>query len=54
MACQCAQQIATAEEKITEAIAQLAKLDEVKKTAGSVQKNATKIESICSATNSGI
>ncbi len=47
-------QIATAEEKVTEAIAQLAKLDEVKKAAGSIQKNATKIESTCTVINSGI
>jgi hypothetical protein len=47
-------QIATAEEKVTEAMAQLAKLDDVKKAAGSIQKNATKIESSCTAINSGI
>jgi hypothetical protein len=47
-------QIATAEEKITDAIAQLAKLDEVKKTAGSIQKSATKVESVCTEINSGI
>ena len=47
-------QIATAEEKVTEALAQLAKLDEVKKAAGSIQKNATKIESTCTVINSGI
>jgi len=49
-----AHQIATAEEKITEAVVQLAKIDEVKKTAGSIQQNATKIESACTAINSGI
>lgn len=49
-----AHQIATAEEKITEAVAQLAKLDEVKKTAGSIQKNATKIESACTGISAGI
>lgn len=49
-----AHQITTAEEKITEAIAQLEKLDEVKKTAGSIQKNAIKIETTCSGINSGI
>lgn len=49
-----AHQIATAEEKIAEAIAQLEKLDEVKKTASSIQKNATKIETTCSGINSGI
>ncbi|OBG13668.1 Fis family transcriptional regulator [Mycolicibacterium celeriflavum] len=47
-------QIATAEEKVNEALAQLAKLDEVKKAAGSIQKNATKIESSCTVINSGI
>jgi hypothetical protein len=49
-----AQQVATAEEKITEAVAQLDKLDEVKKTAGSIQKNASKIESACTGIYSGI
>ncbi|MDT5356628.1 MAG: hypothetical protein QOJ56_5160, partial [Mycobacterium sp.] len=44
----------TAEEKVTEAIAELTKLDDVKKAAGSIQKNATKIESSCNAINSGI
>ena len=39
-----ANEIATAEEKITEAIAQLTKIDEVKKLAGSIQKSATKID----------
>jgi hypothetical protein len=47
-------QITTAEEKITEAIVQLGALDDVKKTAGSIQKNATKIESCCTGINSGI
>ena len=42
-----ADQLETAEEKITEAVAQLEKLDDVKKTAGSIQKNALKIESAC-------
>ena len=49
-----ADQLATAEEKINEAIAQLEKLDEVKKTAGSIQKNAVKIENSCTGINSGI
>jgi hypothetical protein len=49
-----ADQIATAEEKITEAIAELAKLDAVKKKAGSIQKHASKIESSCTGLNSGI
>lgn len=49
-----ADQIATAEEKIAEAVAQLEKLDEVKKTAGSIQKHATKIETSCTTISSGI
>lgn len=49
-----AQQLATAEEKITAAVAQLAKIDEVKKAAGSIQKNATKIEASCTGINSAI
>ncbi|SON62383.1 hypothetical protein MSIMFI_03908 [Mycobacterium simulans] len=49
-----AHQIATAEEKITEAIAQLTRLDEVKKTAGSIQKSAMKVENSCTGINSGI
>jgi signal transduction histidine kinase len=47
-------QIATAEEKIGQAIDQLGKIDEVKKTAGSIQKNATKIESACTGISAGI
>ena len=49
-----AAQIATAEEKIAEALAQLGKLDDVRKTAGAIQKNALKIESSCTGINSGI
>ncbi|MGX9672050.1 Fis family transcriptional regulator [Mycobacterium sp. HM-7] len=49
-----AQEIATAEEKITEAIAQLAKIDKVKTLASSIQKNATKIENDCTGINAGI
>ena len=49
-----ADQLATAEEKISEAVVQLEKLDEVKKTAGSIQKHATKIETSCTAISSGI
>lgn len=48
------EEIATAEEKITEAIAQLEKLDDVKKNASSIHKNATKIESACTAINASI
>lgn len=49
-----AEHIATAEEKLTEAMAQLENLDEVKKIAGSIQKNAGKIESTCTGMNSRI
>ncbi len=47
-------EIATAEEKITEAISQLDKIDKVKSLASSIQKNATKIETDCTGINSGI
>lgn len=47
-------QLATAEEKITEAVAQLEKIDHMKKVAGSIQKNALKIESTCTGINSSI
>jgi hypothetical protein len=47
-------QMATAEEKIIEAVSQLERLDDVKKTAGSIQKNALKIESACTGITSGI
>jgi len=49
-----AEEIATAEERITEAIAQLAKIDQVKKLASSIQKNATKIENDCTGITAGI
>ena len=49
-----AHQIATAEEKINEALAQLAKIDSVKKLADAIQKNATKIDGECTGLNSGI
>ncbi|WP_006246062.1 hypothetical protein [Mycolicibacterium tusciae] len=49
-----ADHIATAEEKIAEAVAQLGTLDDVKKTAGSIQKNAIKIDTACTGINSGI
>jgi vacuolar-type H+-ATPase subunit E/Vma4 len=49
-----ANEIATAEEKITEAIAQLTKIDEFKKLAGSIQKAATKIDGECTNLNTGI
>ena len=40
-----AAEIATAEEKIGEALEQLARIDEIKKIAGQIVKNATKIDS---------
>lgn len=49
-----AHQLDTAEEKITEAIAQLDKLDDVKKAAGAIHKSADKIESACTGISSGI
>jgi len=49
-----AEQLETAGEKITEALSQLEKLDDVKKTAGAIQKNALKIESGCTAITTGI
>lgn len=49
-----ADELATAEEKITEAVAQLEKLDDVKKSASSIHKNATKIESACTAINASL
>lgn len=42
-------EIATAEERIGEAVVQLEKLDAIKKLAGGVQKGATKIDSECTA-----
>ncbi|MEQ7847448.1 Fis family transcriptional regulator [Nocardioides kribbensis] len=44
----------TAEEKIGEAVAQLDRIDLIKKTAGSIQKGATKIESECTAITTSI
>jgi len=49
-----AEELATAEEKITEAAAQLEKLGDVKKNASSIHKNATKIESACTAITASI
>lgn len=49
-----AQQIATAEEKIAEALRQLDKIEDVKKAAGSIQRSATKIESSCNSIYAGI
>ncbi len=47
-------EIDTAEEKIGEAVTQLDKLDTIKKTAGSIQKGAAKIESDCTSITTGI
>ena len=41
--------IATAQEKLTEAIEQLQKIEDVKTTAGSIHKSASKIETSCTA-----
>ncbi|WP_102143526.1 Fis family transcriptional regulator [Mycobacterium hubeiense] len=49
-----AEEIATAEEKIDAAIAELNKIDKVKKLASSIQKNANKIETDCTGINAGI
>jgi uncharacterized protein Yka (UPF0111/DUF47 family) len=47
-------QIATATEKIDEALEQLGKIDGVKKLDDSIQKNVVKIESECTSLSSGI
>ena len=44
----------TAEEKIGEAITQLEKIDSIKKTAGSIQKNAVRTENECTSIATGI
>ena len=49
-----AAEIDTAEEKIGEAVAQLDKIDAIKKTAGSIQKGALKIESECTSITTSI
>ncbi|WP_094287084.1 Fis family transcriptional regulator [Mycobacterium lehmannii] len=49
-----AEQLSTAEEKISEAVAQLDRIDDIKKAAGSIHKNAEKIETGCTAVTSGI
>lgn len=49
-----AEQLSTAEEKITAAVAQLARIDDIKKAANSIHKNADKIETGCTAVTSGI
>ena len=47
-------EIDTAEEKICDAVAQLDKIDAIKKTAGSIQKGATKIENECTSITTSI
>lgn len=49
-----AEQLSTAEEKITAAVAQLARIDDIKKAASSIHKSADKIETGCTAVTSGI
>jgi hypothetical protein len=49
-----ADRTATAEEKISEALVQLAKIDSVKKLADTIGKNAAKIDSECTGLSSGI
>lgn len=49
-----AAEIDTAEEKIGDAVAQLDKIDTIKKTAGSIQKGAAKIESECTSITTAI
>ena len=49
-----AEELSTAEEKISEAVAQLGRIDDIKKAAGSIHKNAEKIETGCTAVTSGI
>ncbi len=49
-----AEQLSTAEEKISEAVAQLDRVDDIKKAAGSIHKYAEKIETGCTAVTSGI
>ena len=49
-----AQEIATAEEKITTAVEQLRGIDDIKKTAGAIEKNAQKIEKSCGTVYSAI
>lgn len=48
------QQVATAEEKISEALDQLVKIDAVKNLSATIQKSATKIDSECTALNSSV
>lgn len=47
-------EIATAEEKIREALAHLGRIDGVKKASAAIQKSAAKIDSECVTLGSGI
>ena len=47
-------EIDTAEDKIAEAVAQLDKIDAIKKTAGTIQKGAVKIDSECTSITTSI
>ncbi len=47
-------EVATAEEKITEALNHLMKIDSVKKLSATIQKSATKIDSECTALNAAV
>lgn len=47
-------QVATAEEKIAEALNHLVKIDSVKKLSATIQKSATKIDSECTALHSAV
>jgi tetrahydromethanopterin S-methyltransferase subunit A len=47
-------EIATAEEKIADALAQLEKIDAVKKLANGIQKNAAKIDGECTGISTSI
>ena len=49
-----AAEIDTAEEKINEAVVQLSRIDSIKKTAGTIQKGAAKIESECTSITTNI
>lgn len=49
-----AEQLATTEEKITAAVAQLDRIDDIKKAAGAIHKNADKIENGCTSATSAI
>ena len=48
------EEVQTAEEKIAEALAQLVKIDAMKKLASSIQTNAAKIDSGCTAVTTSI